>query len=402
MKHFQDKSTGMIYAFEDDYDPFTANNRNLPTAAFTETIKPKPDDFHVWHQENWIKQDDAPLNYSPPISSVPSYNPAWMVHLRPYTVVHRDVSSGLNITIDQINTNSYDGEKLADVVASLNLGNASGIPALVSYDGSIAIPQCEDYPTKADGVSKLNEVLCCLLLGGIHAEVLHSKDLVVGALHEKIRLFAYTPSLHSYLRLGWTALPERLEPLMHPRVLMVDDINSAYNQGRQVVQAISNLSPIFLMSGYTAMVYRNNNDALNNLWITVEQLTEYLWVERYEKNKHNFPARVARCHTKVSAAIRSDQIWARQRQLRLARIISKDCHKALGQARIKRNALVHQGIVPDSQLIALLWVALPELFEAASGIRPLGLRGLGGGIVENWDIPALTNFDEWLEMAGRL
>lgn len=400
MKHFQDKNTGVIYAFEDDYDPFTANNRNIPTATLTETIKPKPDDYHVWYQESWIKQNDAPPNYSLPISSIPSYNPAWMLNLRPYTAVHRDVSSGLNVTIDQINTNSYDSESLADVVAVLPLGNASGIPALVSYDGSIAIPQCEDFPTKADGVNKLNEVLCCLLLGGIHAEVLHSEDLVVGVLYDKKRLFAYTPSLHSYLRLGWTALPERLQPLMHPRVLMLDDINSAYNQGRQVVQAISNFSTTFLISGYTAMAYRNNNDALNNLWITVEQLTEYLWAERYENNKHNFPARVARCHAKVKNAILGNQIWAKQRQLRLAKVISKGCHEALSKARIKRNDLVHQGIVPDSRIIALLWSALPELIEAASGIRPLGLRRLGVGIVENWDIPALTNFDEWLEMAG--
>lgn len=400
MKHFQDKSTGMIYAFEDDYDPFTANNRNIPTATLTEMIKPKPDDYHVWYQEGWVLQDDAPLNYSPPISSVPSYNPAWMLHLRPYTAVHRDVSSGLNITIDQINTNSYDGERLADVVAALPLSNASGIPALVSYDGSIAIPQCGDFPTKAAGVIKLNEILCCLLLGGIHAEVLHSEDLVVGALYDKRRLFEYTPSLHSYLRHGWAALTERLQPLMHPRVLIVSDIISAYDQGQQVVQAISNFSALFLISGYTAMVYRNNSDALNNLWITVEQLTAYLWIERYEKNELNFPARVARCHSKVRNSIRGDQIWAKQRQLRLAKIISKECHKALNEVRIKRNDLVHQGIVPDSQLIALLWSALPELIEAASGVRPIGLRGLGGGIVENWDIPPLTNFDEWREMAG--
>lgn len=171
MKHYQDKETGMIYAFEDDYDPFTANNRNIPT-TLTKAIKPKPDDSHVWYQGNWIKQEDAPSRYSPPISSVPSYNPAWMTHLRPYTAIYRDAFSGLNITLEQINANSYDAGRLAEVVTTLPLNNASGIPALVSYDGSIAIPQCEDYPSKADGVNKINEVLCCLLLGGIHAEVL--------------------------------------------------------------------------------------------------------------------------------------------------------------------------------------------------------------------------------------
>jgi len=45
--------------------------------------------------------------------------------------------------------------------------------------------------TQADGVRKLNEVLCSLLLGGVHTEVLHSEELVIGALHEKASLFAY-------------------------------------------------------------------------------------------------------------------------------------------------------------------------------------------------------------------
>lgn len=403
MKHYQDTETGMIYAFEDDYDPFTANNKNIPT-TLTKTIKPKPTDSHVWHQGNWIRQEDAPTGYTPPISSVPSYNPAWMAHLRPYTAVLRDVTAQLRVTLDQINANSYDGKRLAKVVARLPLGTPSGIDALISYDGAIAIPQCEDFPSKVNGVSKLNDILCSLLLGGIHAEVLHSDGLVVGSLQDRAMLFAYTPCVHSQLRLNWAALSERLQPLMHPRVLMVDAIQTAYAQGQQVIGAIYNFSPFFLLNGYTAMVYQNNSDALNNLWIAVEQLTDYLWTERYVKNKNTFPARVARCHAsaKTKRAVQQNQIWAKQQLLRLSKIISKDCHKALGQAREKRNDLVHQGIAPDHQTIDVLWKALPELFEVASGIRQLGMKGLWGGKPTNWEIPAKTNFVEWIELTSSL
>ena len=38
MKHFQDTETGKIYAFDDGYDPVTANNRNIPS-TLTEAIK---------------------------------------------------------------------------------------------------------------------------------------------------------------------------------------------------------------------------------------------------------------------------------------------------------------------------------------------------------------------------
>lgn len=394
MKYYQDTETGMIHAFEDDYDPFTSNNRHIPK-TLTEKIKPKPGDAYVWHQGGWIKQEDAP-----PTSSVPSFNPAWMAHLHPYTAIYRDITSSLGITLDQINTNTYPGNKLAEVVASVPLGNPSGMPALISYDGVIAIPQCGDFPTKADGVKKLNEILCSLMLGGVHTEVLHSDAMVVGSLNEKTSLFAFIPSLHSSLRLNLAALSDRMGPLMHPRVLMVDDMRNAFHQGQRVIQAIGNLSPLFLLSGYTAMVYRNNSDALNNLWIVVEQLTAHLWVNQY--GKLSLSQRVARCHAKVSHAIRADQIWAKQRQLRLAKIISKGCHKALCQARTNRNDLVHQGIVPTSQTIESLWGVLPELLEIASGITQLGLRRLGGGMVENWGIPPKTDFNEWMELASAL
>lgn len=401
MKHYQDTETGMIHAFEDGYDPFTANNRNIPN-TLTETIKPKPTDAHVWHQGDWIKPEDMPPGYTPPISSVPSYNPAWMVHLRPYTAVLRGITSQLSISLDQINANSYDGKRLAEVVATLPLGIASGIDALISYDGAIAIPQCEDFPSKVDGVGKLNEILCSLLLGGVHAEVLHADGLVVGSLEEKRRLFAYTPSLHSQLRLNWASPTERLSPLMHPRVLMVDVIQGAFDQGQKIIRAIHNFTPFFLLNGYTAMVYQNNSDALNNLWIVVEQLTQCLWTEQYTKNKDAFPARVAKCHAQVNRFIQRDQIWAKQQLLRLSKIITKECHRALSHARDKRNDLVHEGVVPDYQTINLLWKALPELIEIASGIGKLGMKGLWGGGAINWDIPPKTNFDEWIELSSTL
>ncbi len=401
MKHYQDTETGLIHAFEDGIDPRTLNNRNIP-ATLSEDIKPKPDDSYVWHQGDWIKQEEAPPGYMQPVSSVPSYNSAWMAYLLPYTAVHRDGAAGLNISLDQINANSYAGNKLAEVVAVLPLGTPSGLPALISYDGAIAIPQCENFPSNVDGVSKLNEILCSLLLGGVHTEVLHSNALVVGSLQDGIRLFAYTPSLHTQLRLNWAATTDRLQPLISPRVLIVAEIEEAYSQGQQVVKAIHNFSPFFLLNGYTAMVYRYNSDALNNLWIAVEQLTDYLWTEHYVKNKSTFPARVAKCHDHLKREKQLKNIWAKHQLLRLSKIISKECHKALFQARSKRNDLVHDGIVPDLQIVEALWKALPELIEVASGIRALGVRRLWGGGANNWAIPPRTNFDEWAELATKV
>lgn len=401
MKEYQDTETGMIYSFQDDYDLFTAGNRNLPK-TLTAVVKQKPDDSHVWYQNTWIKKEMTPASYTPPISSVPSYNPAWMAHLRPYSAVHRDASSGLNVTLDQINDNSYDGSKLAEVVTQLPLKSSSGIPALVSYDGAIAIPQCGDFPNRIAGVKKLNEILCSLLLGGVHVEVLHSEDLIIGTLHDKSRLFAFTPSLHMTLRLNGAALTDRCVPLIRPRVLMVDEMRKAFHQGQLVIQSLATFSPLFLLSGYTAMVYRNNSDALNNLWIAVEQLTEHLWKNHYMKNRSSFPASVLQAHAMANKNRELDRIYKKHELLHLSTIFSINCFQVLSLARLKRNDLAHRGMVPDSVLIEQLWSVLPELIETASGYKPLGIRQLRGGAVENWDSPARTDFEEWVNLAKAL
>jgi len=398
MNHYQDTKTGQIYAFDKGIDPRTLNNRNIPE-TLSEDVKAKPDDSYIWDDGDWVKKVEAPTDYTQPVSSVPSYNPAWMAYLLPYTAVHRDESSGLNISLDQINGNSYDGNKLSAVVASLPLNTPSGISGLISYDGAIAIPQCEDFPCSADAVSKLNEILCSFLLGGVHAEILHTDDLVVGSLQDKTRLFVYTPSLHSQLRLNWAAVNERIMPLMHPRILMLAEMQDAYSQGQQVIRSINNFSPFFLLNGYTAMHYRNNGDALNNLWITVEQLTEYLWTEFYEKDFATLPVRIVQCHNHLRSKKQLKNIWAKQQQLRLSKIISKKCHVTLSNARNARNDLVHDGVVPNLEIIEGLWNVIPELLEFASNIQPLGLRKLSGTGASSWSIPIKTNFDEWMQLS---
>lgn len=288
------------------------------------------------------------------------------------------------------------------MVTSLPLGNSSGIPALVSYDGAIAIPQSSDFPSRVDGLIKLNEILCSLLLGGVHVEVLRAEELVIGALLNKISLFAYTPSIHTSLRLNWAAPIDRLRPLMDPRVLTVDEMRKAFEQGQCVIKSVNSFSPIFLLNGYTAMVYRNNSDALNNLWITVEQLTEHIWKELYRKERNRFSSSVEKAHLRGERQKKQSPISTKHELLYLSDIFSNDCYTVLDRARRKRNALVHTGAVPDSGLVEQLWNVIPELIEVASGSEALGLRQLSGGAVENWNIPVRTDFCEWINLSKTL
>src|SRR5690606_14136158 len=144
------------------------------------------------------------------------------------------------------NNNDYEGMQLSKVIGILSLESDDSLGALISYDGAIAIPQSENFPTRIDGITKLNEILCCLLLGGIHAEVLHPHELDVGTLYEKRSLFSNLPSLHNQLRCNWASISERYLPLMHPRVLHFNDLRLAYNAGQEIIKSIPSFTPFFL------------------------------------------------------------------------------------------------------------------------------------------------------------
>ena len=151
MKNYQDKETGQIYAFEDDYDPFLSDNRNTPK-TLTKNIKTRPTETSVWYDGGWIERTDAPIDYIEPTSSVPSYNPAWMVHLKPYSAIVSDKQPQFQFSLDQINNNSYDGMQLSKVIGILSLED--NLDVLISYDGGIAIPQSEKFSKRVDGITR--------------------------------------------------------------------------------------------------------------------------------------------------------------------------------------------------------------------------------------------------------
>ncbi len=61
---------------------------------------------------DWIKDTEVPAGYKSPMSSVSSYNPAWIAFINPYTFVLPDLAGTFEASIEQVNTNSYDGSIL--------------------------------------------------------------------------------------------------------------------------------------------------------------------------------------------------------------------------------------------------------------------------------------------------
>lgn len=401
MKRYQDSETGLFWEFEDDFDPLVSDNRNIPK-TLTQIVKEKPTETSVWHNSTWIEKDKAPQGYVAPISSIPSYNPAWMAHLSPYSAIIKDENSLLKLTLDHINNNSYNGSELAKVVGTLPVRGLNGFDALISYDGAIAIPQCEAVSTRAKAIEKLNEILCCLLIGGIHAETLTSSELAIGSIYNKDQLFSNSASsIHSNLRNNWASPNERFLPLIHPRVLKLNDLQKAFEQGQKCLRNIPQISPFFIINGYTSLANQNNIDALNNLWIAIEQLTSYLWDKIYLKNSYS--NHVKQLHTKYQSKIKNNEIRAKHEILQAANIISSSSLSILNIARRARNDLAHQGITPIRKIIVELWTILPELVEKASSQFNLGIRNIKLSKFDmDWEKPLRTNFDEWNELQNKI
>ncbi len=403
MKHYQDTDTGQVYAFEDEVDPFALalTNRNIPK-TLSENVIPKPSEAHVWFNGGWIKNSDAPKNYEQPTSSIPTYNPAWVVFLQPYTAVLVTPRDKLEVTLEQINSNSYDNDKLSKVVMSLPLSE-TGLQAFVTYDGAVSIPRNDQFPTNELAITGFNRILCAILLGGMHVEVVSPSELYSGTLLNGTDIFLHNPTIQGNLRHKLTPITDRMLPLMHPRIISAQDLINAHRHGVSVMNCIKNFSPHFLLHGYTSMIKQNRSDALGSLWIVVEQLTWAIWESKFIQSPQFHPA----CEMKSRKdSLKSDNrtwpISVKHELLWQTKLLSDQCYEALSVARKLRNDLVHRGDAPDFIAISNLWKNLSEMFETASGINLDGMRRLLPLGSPSLGLPHKGNFDEWKKLEGKV
>ena len=414
MKEYQDTETGKIWAFKDNENPLELNNRHIPKTLSERVIR-QPSENHVWLNGRWIEKDTAPKGYVTPISSVPAYNPAWISFLfPPYTVVLPDTEKEFHIPMDQAINKSYDGERLSEVVTTFSLSSSSQLSALISFDGSVAIPRNSDYPSPESAIDAFNRIFCAILLGGTHAEAIDLRGLVCGSLESSKSIFINNPTLHGRMRCKEISVQELLS-LVHPRMVRAADLKNSYIDGLKVLDALNSFSPIFLLRGYSASLYNNPTDSLSNLWIVVEQLTSVLWKDRFILNQSfHPPAMNGRVKSFAdnrtwSTAVKHELLWQ-------TKSLTAESYVALSSARKARNDLAHQGIAPTMGVINCLWAAIFELFEVAAQISVLGMRNLKtfvetptAKLVFDIHTPAkdldfnhqgLVNFDEWASLSG--
>ncbi|MBG7619363.1 hypothetical protein I5R65_07795 [Herbaspirillum sp. AP02] len=423
MRDYQDTVTGAIHSFDDQVDPFELckTNRNIPK-TLTRDIIPRPEGPYVWYQGNWALEADVPEGYRAPKFSIPSYDPAWAVFLgAPYTLVVPSEMQLPHFSISSLIEKGMSKEDLAKVVCVLPTLPGFEFNAIVTHDGAIAI-QRNNFATQSPKIiDYFNRVLCAILIGGQHTVLVDRKDLVGGQLAENTdNLHVFNPVPNVLLRHYQLDLLVQMQWLQNCRFISVKDLLGAYQLGAHVISAIPTFSPHFLLHGYTSMIFGNFSEALGSFWISVEQITSYMW-EKFCVSKDGFhPQQLRKSRQKSmtednrtwSTSIKQEMLWQKS-------IFSETAFVYLNGARKARNDLVHSGKHPARETVINLWQALIELLELSSqrevGTLPLrecitfvstpmmsmNFNLLKQKIEMDLEKPDATDFSQWDAMVAK-
>lgn len=394
MKHYQDTITGQIYAFENhvNVEKLMQTNRNLPKTLI-DNIKEKPNDNHIWHNGDWIDEKYKPIDYKEPISEIPSYDPAWITFLFEPLVLISKTNDDFVVTLDEVNSNLYDTRILSKFVTKLKDYNEnSQLDILVTFDGSIMLPIDENYNTPEKAVNKFNEIIGALFLGGILVKPIDLTKLHQGCIMENGGSnFSYTPSSNNDFRNKSASITERIKA-HHPNHIQVEEFIEAYNFGMSIINKI-NFSPIFLALGYHYLNQGKIAESLSNLWIVIEQLTDFLYKNKIDTSIAKVLNRAL--HKNINIKTKHDILHE-------IKIINEKTFQILKSNRTDRNNLLHDGTIPDRENVIKLWTTLLELLEITINTKLEKLQK-NSKMILNRNLnnhiknitPKKTNFEQW-------
>jgi hypothetical protein len=303
----------------------------------------------------------------------------WVAYLHPFAVVRPDAEPKFKIPLDQINAGTYDHGQLCKIVTSLSLKPKSNLDLLVCLDGALAIPRKGIFGSSDAALDHFNFVLAALLVGGVRTEAVDARDIVSGNLRDKASIWpvelgnSLNSHLHGLLRQRLASSFDNIR-LSGPKNIPVSQFLAAFEQGQRVFQVVSNLTPTFLLRGFTELQYHNWSNCLGSLWVSVEQLTDFLWRQRFllddSRNLDGMKERNASLrddNRTWSVAVRQEILWQ-------TGVIDEPTYRGLYPARKARNDLVHLGRVPGTKTVVSLAESTARLLEIASNTNDLGIR----------------------------
>ncbi len=275
-------------------------------------------------------------------------NPCWVTYLNPFRIIVPDDEEPLKVELEEVNSNTYNHGKLCRIVSNLSVTNFD-YKLLICYDGALAIPKYGNFSEKEKAVDLFNNVFCELLLGGVDCECIDRRDLVNGQLHEKRVIWpvdfgnSASSQMHSKLRMRVSSNLDSII-LTNPNSIYISEFLEKASRGKEILDFIPNLTPKFLLRGVTEIRYRNWDLVLSNLWITVEQLIDFLWYSCFLDEEQYHP--IKSIDGRKYSLKNDNRTWStsvKQELLFQIGILDEEIISNLHPARKARNKLVHEG-----------------------------------------------------------
>lgn len=322
--------------------------------------------------------------------------PAWVFFLYEHPTLITDEPEKFTPSLEQINDNIYDRRPLSEFVASLKL-EGFDFECLVTRDGSLSVPMIQSIATREQAITQFNHIVASLFLGGYLVRPLDVIRLEQGS----IRADGSGNDIHNVsegnlFRLGGKSKAERIKwinPVCHTPVEFV----AVYTVGHEIIKA-TNFESLFLLNGYDYLVCQKSADALSNLWIVVEQLTEVIFQSKIDETSRRA----------LSIANGKMNIAAKHKVLLHYQVINNSIHSTLAKCRQIRNDMLHKGVSPSLNLSIELWPVLLNLFEIAYQKQLTNLQESAQNLLEHVAADRCINYQQepntqnWLHIQTQL
>jgi hypothetical protein len=305
--------------------------------------------------------------------------PCMIAYLHPLRLVNGPSSPAWNVTIEEVNGRKWDYVELHSMVGGVDVGLPSPYHMVVSRDGAVGLPALPQLRRDQDAVEFFNRSFAALLLGGVYCEAIGLDGLDFGSIIDwkYLRSHSSGPAgpnrFHQLVRQRMASAFEAIT-LVHMRSITIDGLSNAMKAGRNLLDAIPELSGEFLLKGVTGIARRDWGSALSNLWIVVEQITSNLWIQKV-LNPARLLENVAGRLDQLSDA-RSWTMAVQHELLHQISIIPTDTLKTLSIARKARNALAHRGKHPTEEDAQAAYISAVAVLQIAAGHLPIPLRDL--------------------------
>ena len=279
----------------------------------------------------------------------------------------------IDFPIEDINNLSYDHSLLHRIIGTVtNCYNNRKVEYLVCGDGALGI-KIEEGISEDDIIVHYNDLLCKLFLGGMNVEAITNRDIVKGNLYKSKSIWpvdfgeSWNSRIHAELRMKVVGATDAIL-LYQPedRTTTIEKMNEKLNKGNMIIRAIPNLSTFHLLNGITEFKHHNWPAALTFLWVVVEEITDYLWLQNVINN-------VAGENTKKRKEMLKDTrtytISVKHEILLQIGVLNENIYNSIFEIRQARNKLVHEGKLISEDKATLLFEMVKELLMLASKIK---------------------------------